>query len=153
QFLIGQSTRTGEAMPLWVWPAHGGAPHRLGDVSAQEAAWSPVAPLIAFARDYKLFTVKTDGTDLREIGNFSSAPRSLVWSPDARELRFTQTDLTKGTDEIWEISADTHKQRRLFTNVRKEIHESSGAWAGDGHYFLFTAGSDSHLNLAVDTLS
>ena len=153
QFLIGQWARTGEAMPVWVWPSHGGAPHRLGDVSAQEAAWSPVAPLIAFARDYKLFTVKADGTDLREMGSFSSAPRSLVWSPDAKELRFTQTDLTKGTDEIWEISADTRQLRRLFTHVSKEIHEASGAWAADGRYFLFTAGSDSHLNLAVDTLS
>lgn len=153
QFLIGSTTRSHEPMPVWVWPAHGGAPHRLGDVAAQEAAWSPAGNLIAFVKEYKLFTVRTDGADLREIGSFTSAPHSLVWSPDGKRLRFTQIDLGRGTDEIWEISVDGQDVRQSFLNEKKEAHQGSGVWAKEGSYFLFVAGSDSHLNLAVDTLS
>jgi DNA-binding winged helix-turn-helix (wHTH) protein/Tol biopolymer transport system component len=153
QFLIGASPRTGEPMPVWLWSTHGGAPHRLGDVSAQEAAWAPTGNLIAFVRADKLFTVKSDGTDLREIGSFGSAPHSLVWSPDAKSLRFTQTDLALGTDEIWEIAADGGAPQRVFSQAGRGLHETSGAWAEGGRYFLFTAGSDSQINLAVDTVS
>jgi Tol biopolymer transport system component/DNA-binding winged helix-turn-helix (wHTH) protein len=153
QFLVGQFAHAGEAMPVWVWPAHGGAPHRLGDVSAQEAAWSPAGNLIAFSRDYRLFVVKADGTGVQTIGTFTSTPHALVWSPDGKRLRFTKTDLAEGSDEIWEVSAEGRELRQLFVNKRQEMHESSGAWAQLGRYFLFTAGSDSHLNLAVDTLS
>lgn len=153
QFLVGQFTHAGEAMPVWVWPAHGGAPHRLGDVSAQEAAWSPAGNLIAFSRDYKLFVVRADGSGVQTIGTFTSTPHALVWSPDGKRLRFTKTDPAEGSDEIWEVSAEGHGLRQLFANKKQEMHESSGAWAQLGRYFLFTAGSDSHLNLAVDTLS
>lgn len=151
QFVIGPAGHPGEPMPLWLWPAHGGAPHRLGDVSAQEAAWSPSGNLIALAKGYRLLTVKPDGTSVHEIGNFSSAPHSLVWSPDARTLRFTQTDMATATDEIWEISSDGRGLRLLFSDQTRRLHEASGSWA-EG-YFLFTAGADSRLNRAVDTLS
>jgi len=48
QFLIGQLTHRGEETPLWLWPVQGGAPRRLGDVTAQEAVWSPTGDQIAF---------------------------------------------------------------------------------------------------------
>jgi|SRR5690348_162600 len=151
QFVIGPAGHPGEPMPLWLWPAHGGAPHRLGDVSAQEAAWSPAGNLIAFAKGSKLLTVKPDGAAVHEIGAFSSAPHALVWSPDAKTLRFTQTDAATATDEIWEISADGRGLRLLFSDQTRRLQEASGSWA-EG-YFLFTAGADSRLNRAVDTLS
>src|SRR5690349_19713654 len=125
QFVIGPAGHAGEPMPLWLWPAHGGAPHRLGDVSAQEAAWSPAGNLIAFAKGSKLLTVKPDGAAVHEIGAFSSAPHALVWSPDAKTLRFTQTDAATATDEIWEISADGRGLRLLFSDqTRSEEHTS-----------------------------
>ena len=150
-FVIGPAGRPGEAMPLWLWPAHGGAPHRLGDVSAQEAAWSPAGNLIAFARGYGLFTVKPDGNGLHQIGGFSSIPHSLVWSPDAKTLRFTQTDLGKATDEIWQVSPDGSGLHLIFSDQTRRLHEASGSWTE--RYFLFTAGADPHLNRAVDTTS
>lgn len=151
QFVIGPAGRPGEAMPLWLWPAHGGAPHRLGDVWAQEAAWSPAGNLIAFARGYGLFTVKPDGSSLRQIGSFSSVPHSLVWSPDAKTLRFTQTNSNKGTDEILQVSPDGRDLRESFANQKQRLHEASGSWTSG--YFLFTAGADPHLNRAMDTAS
>ena len=151
QFVIGPAARSGEPMPLWLWPAHGGAPHRLGDVSAQEAAWSPAGNLIAFTRGDKLFTVRPDGSGIREIGDFSAVPHSLVWSPDAKSLRFTETDPSKAGDEIWTISSEGRALHLVFSDGAQHLHEASGSW--DAGYFFFTAGSDSYMNRAVDTAS
>jgi Tol biopolymer transport system component/DNA-binding winged helix-turn-helix (wHTH) protein len=152
QLLIAPFTHSREAMPLWVWPAHGGAPHRLGDVTATDAVWSPTGLLIAFARDDKLFIARPDGTQVREIATFSSPPHSLVWSPDGETLRFTESSANNASDEIWQITADGRNLRRPLDNER-DTHEVGGTWADQGRYFLFTAGLNSHVTLAVDTLS
>jgi Tol biopolymer transport system component/DNA-binding winged helix-turn-helix (wHTH) protein len=152
QFLIAPFAPAPEAVPVWVWPAHGGAPHRLGDVTAQEAAWSSTSNLIAFDKGNKLFTVKPDGTQVREIATLRSTPYSFVWSLDGKTLRFTVSSPEKATDEIWEISAVGQGLHTLHEEAG-DTHEVAGAWASRGQYFLFTAGADSHVSVAVDTLS
>lgn len=152
QFLIAAFSRGHDAMPVWLWPAHGGAPHRLGDVTATEAVWSPSGSVIAFAKGSALFTVKPDGTQVRQIGTFSSQPHSLVWSPDGRAVRFTVSSLNNLTDEIWEISITGQNLHKPLPDV-SEAHETGGVWLGGKKYFLFTAGLNSHVTLAVDTLS
>ena len=47
QLLIGPAIGEDNLIPVWIWPAHGGVPHRLGDVIASEAVWSPAGDLIA----------------------------------------------------------------------------------------------------------
>lgn len=151
--LIGPYPREGEDVPVWVWPAHGGTPHRLGDVYGREAAWSPDGKAIAFLRENKIFTVHTDGSALHELGNSATPMHALVWSPNGASLRFTQTHPERGTDEIWEVNLNGSNLHKLDVTTGVDTHASAGTWLGDGKYFLFTAGSDSHLNLAVDTLS
>ncbi|HUI75830.1 MAG TPA: winged helix-turn-helix domain-containing protein [Candidatus Acidoferrum sp.] len=152
QLLIAPFSHIREAMPLWLWPAHGGAPHRLGDVTATEATWSPAGQLIAFAREDKLFVVRPEGTQMKEIASFSSPPHSLVWSPDGESLRFTVSSLNNRSDEIWEITKDGRNLHQPLGG-ETDTHELGGAWADHGRYFLFTAGLNSHVTLAVDTLS
>jgi Tol biopolymer transport system component len=55
QFLIGQLMHRGEATPLWLWPVQGGAPRRLGEIMAEEAAphslvWSPDGKRLRFTQ-------------------------------------------------------------------------------------------------------
>jgi Tol biopolymer transport system component/DNA-binding winged helix-turn-helix (wHTH) protein len=152
QLLIAPFSRSREEEPLWIWPAHGGAPHRLGDVTATEAVWSPTGVLIALARNSKLFTVRPDGSQEREIASFSNTPRYLVWSRDGKRLRFTVGNPHAATDEIWEITADGRDLHQP-ADLKSEAHEVGGAWAGQGRYFLFTAGLDSYVTRAVDTVS
>ena len=40
EFLIASFAVRGGLMPLWIWPAQGGAPRRVGEVLAYDAVWS-----------------------------------------------------------------------------------------------------------------
>jgi Tol biopolymer transport system component/DNA-binding winged helix-turn-helix (wHTH) protein len=153
QLLIGPFTFEGDEIPVWIWPAHGGVPHRLGDVIAREAAWSPLGDLIAIAQNNRLLTVHRDGSGMREVQKFSAAPHSLVWSGDGTKIRFTLSNLDRPSDEMWEVRANGGGLRRILPNVTGERHDTTGAWSSDERYFLFTGGSDSRLNLVMDSVS
>lgn len=153
QLLIGPFVHEDDQIPLWIWPAHGGVPHRLGEVLASDAAWSPIGNLIAFTRGDRLLTVRRDGSGVSELHKFVGRPHSPVWSEDGTRIRFTVTDLDKSTDEMWEIGVDGKDLRRILLNANTDTHDTTGAWANDDRYFLFTAGSDSHLSEVVDSVS
>ena len=46
---------------LWILPLPGGAPRRLGDLRAHDAAWSPDGKRIAYASGQDLFIAGEDG--------------------------------------------------------------------------------------------
>ena len=151
QFLIGQLTHSGEETALWLWPVQGGAPHRVGDVTAQEAVWSPKGDMIAYIQGESIQITDLEGGHSREVARFHPAPRSLVWSPDGRRLRFTQPDLSEGTDSMWEIGVDSTSLRAVLPEGQRGPHEGSGTWLAGGKYFAFSSGVDLRASLAVDT--
>jgi len=151
QFLIGQLTHRGEETALWLWPVQGGAPRRLGDVTAQEAVWSPVGDLIAYVQGESIQLTDAKGTHVRQVARFHPAPHALVWSPDGARLRFTQTNLLEGTDSMWEINLDGSSLRRVLPEGQHGPHEGSGTWLAGGKYFAFSSGVDLRAGLAVDT--
>jgi DNA-binding winged helix-turn-helix (wHTH) protein/Tol biopolymer transport system component len=151
QFLIGQFTHEGEETALWFWPVQGGAPRRVGDVMAKEAVWSPKGDMIAFVRGEIILITDTQGSEAREVARFKLAPHSLLWSPDGKRLRFTQSNLVEGTDSMWEIGIDGKSLRRVLPGEEGGPHEGSGTWLAGGTYFAFSTGQDLRANLAVDT--
>jgi Tol biopolymer transport system component len=151
QFLIGQLTHRGEETPLWLWPVQGGAPRRVGDVTAQEAVWSPSGEMIGYVQGESIQITDAEGNHPREVARFHPAPHSLLWSPDGMRLRFTQTDLAEGTDSMWEIGVDGTSPRRVLPEGQRGPHEGSGTWVGGGNYFAFSSGVDLRASLAVDT--
>jgi DNA-binding winged helix-turn-helix (wHTH) protein/Tol biopolymer transport system component len=151
EFLIGQLTHRGEATPLWLWPVQGGAPRRVGELMAEEAVWSPKGDQIAFLDGESIKISSTQGEAVREIARFHPAPRSLVWSPDAKRLRFTQMEPSLGTDSMWEIATDGSSLRRVLPEGQRGPHEGSGTWLDGGKYFAFSSGVDLRASLAVDT--
>jgi DNA-binding winged helix-turn-helix (wHTH) protein/Tol biopolymer transport system component len=151
QFLIGQLTHEGEETALWTWPVQGGAPRRIGDVMAKEAVWSPQGESIAFLHDETILISDSEGGHVREVARFQSAPHSLLWSPDGKRLRFTQSNLVEGTDSMWEIGTDGKSLRRVLPGEQGGPHEGSGTWLEGGNYFAFSTGQDLRANLAVDT--
>jgi DNA-binding winged helix-turn-helix (wHTH) protein/Tol biopolymer transport system component len=153
QFLIGQLTHWGEDTALWLWPVQGGAPRRVEDVTAQEAVWSPTGDFIAYIQGNTIEITDTEGRNGREVANFHPAPHALVWSPDGKRLRFTQTDLAEGTDSIWEIGVDGRHVQRVMPEEKRGPHEGSGTWLASGQYFIFSSGVDPRASLAVDTLA
>ncbi|HEY6126700.1 MAG TPA: winged helix-turn-helix domain-containing protein [Candidatus Acidoferrum sp.] len=153
QLLIGPFTHEGESIPLWIWPAHGGVPHRLGDVTASAAAWSPNGKLIAYTQGNRLLTIGGDGSNNKELQKFLGYPHSLVWSGDGAKIRFTVTDLNNATDDMWEIESDGKGLRRVLPPSARDMHDATETWSGDDRYFLFTRGSDSHISQVVDSVS
>ena len=151
QFLIGQLTHRGEETALWLWPVQGGAPRRLGDVIAQEAVWSPAGNLIAYVHGESIELADPEGNRVRELARFHPAPHSLVWSPDGKRIRFTQTNLLEGTDSMWEIGLQQSVPRRVLPEGKHGPHEGSGTWLDGGKYFAFSSGVDRRASLAVDT--
>ena len=151
QFLIGQLTHRGEETALWLWPVQGGAPRRLGDVTAQEAVWSPNGDLIAYVQGESIQLTDAQGSHVRELARFHPAPHSLVWSPDGKRLRFTQTNLLESTDSMWEMDLDRSVPRRVLPEGQHGPHEGSGTWLAGGKYFAFSSGADLRASLAVDT--
>ena len=143
QLLIGPFTYEGGASPVWIWPAHGGVPHRLGDVLASEAVWSPTGDVIAIIQNNRLLTVHRDGSAIEELQGFPSSPHSPVWSADGKKLRFTIADRDRGIDEMWEAGSDGKNLRRVLPGAAGDRHDSTGVWSSEERYFLFTGGSDS----------
>ena len=151
QFLIGQLTHEGEETALWTWPVQGGAPRRIGDVMATEAVWSPKGESIAFLRGETILISDSEGGHVLEVARFQLPPHSLLWSPDGKRLRFTQSNLVEGTDSMWEIGTDGKSLRRVLPGQQGGPHEGSGTWLEGGNYFAFSTGQDLRANLAVDT--
>ena len=151
EFLIGELTHEGEETALWTWPVQGGAPRRVGDVMAKEAVWSPKGDFIAFIRGESIMISDSDGIRSWQVARFQPAPHSLLWSPDGKRLRFTQSNLAEGTDSMWEIGTDGKSLRRVLPGQEGGPHEGSGTWLAGGKYFAFSTGQDLRANLAVDT--
>jgi len=153
QLLIGPFQYQGEQIALWIWPAHGGVPHRLGEVTANDAAWSPAGNLIAYTQDNGLFVVRSDGSSSRELQKFAGQPHSPVWAGDGSKVRFTLSDANKSTDELWEIRADGTGLRRIFPANTHQTHDATGAWNNNQRYFLFITGADTRLDEVLDSAS
>jgi Tol biopolymer transport system component/DNA-binding winged helix-turn-helix (wHTH) protein len=133
--------RTGIAMsPLSAISVTGGtAPRRLGDIIAEDAAWSPDGQSIAFSRANEIDIAKADGSDSRKLAMLQGDPMYLRWSPDGKVLRFTfwpERTFLAGSSSIWEIARDGSNLRAVFPDWRVR-NDYGGTWTADGKYFLF----------------
>jgi Tol biopolymer transport system component/DNA-binding winged helix-turn-helix (wHTH) protein len=153
QLLLGSAGNQGDPVALWIWPAHGGVPHRLGDAVASDAAWSPGGDMIAYTEGGQLFTIKKDGSSSRELQKLPGLLHSPAWSGDGQKIRFTVSDREKSTDEMWEAAVNGTGLRRVLQRAPSDLHLATGTWNADQHYFLFTAGADSPFDQVTHSVS
>jgi len=123
--------------PLWEVPLPGGSAHRVGDVLAHDAAWSPDGKLIAYAKGNAILVIPSEGGASRKLVDLDSHARTLSWSPDMKVLRFTEESITGGSPSIWEVSAEGRNLHRLFSGWNETPAECCGDWSRDGKYFFF----------------
>ena len=121
-------------MPLWILPAPGGVPRRVGDVFGRDGAWSPNGQAIAYAKGNALYVCKPDGTEIRKLVAAPGPVRWPRWSPRGSVLRFTVGN-PGGWTSIAEVSADGGRPHALFP-VWKGVH-CCGNWTPDGEYYVF----------------
>ncbi len=144
------STRGGR-MDLYLLDLTGGDLRRLTDGRGfnEWPSWSPDGLTIAFAstRDgitkppgnghlqRDLYTIRSDGTDLRRLTNLAGFNGDPAWSPDGKRIAFG-SDRDGGFD-LFTMAADGSDQRPLT-----RLHQSGGRagyarWSPDGSRIVF----------------
>jgi DNA-binding winged helix-turn-helix (wHTH) protein len=121
---------------LWLVPANGGPPRRLGDIEAQDAAWSPDGKTIAFAQGQSLFLTDDRGNNPRKLAATPGRAFWLRWSPDGKRLRFTVKDPKVGTRTLWETRLDG-SPHQLLADWKDAGNLCNGIWSPDGKSYLF----------------
>jgi Tol biopolymer transport system component len=136
-----QVGETGSYGPLWVVPALGGSPRRLGEAVGQAAAWSPDGQMIVYANGHDLFLAKSDGAEPHKLVSASDNIYYPAWSPDGTVIRFnvgsyasTQRSLQSS---LWQVSANGTGLHPLFPAWHTAPTECCGIWTPDGKYFVF----------------
>jgi hypothetical protein len=74
---------------LWEMSLPSGARHRLGEVLADDAKWSPDARRLAYANGRSVFLANADGSAPRKLAELEGEAYLLAWSPDGGRLRFS----------------------------------------------------------------
>jgi Tol biopolymer transport system component len=106
-------------------------------------AWSPDGSRLLFTNsDYArfnsdLFSVRSDGTDLKQLTSGTGSEYAASWSPDGTRIAFTQYVEGVHDDEPWIVvmDADGTNQRTLLDlswNAFRPV------WAPDGSELYFT---------------
>jgi DNA-binding winged helix-turn-helix (wHTH) protein/Tol biopolymer transport system component len=137
EFLVGGRGDPSER-PLWVLPLPAGPPHRVGNILALDACWSPDGNHLAFVKGEDLFVAKPDRSEVRKLATLDSVAYWIRYSPDGTRLRFTVFTLS-GHPKDWdimEIGADGSGLRRL------PIHGCCGKWSVDGKYYFYQTDRD-----------
>src|SRR5215472_3984405 len=135
--LIATFERLDAPMRLWIWPVQGGAPRRIGDITARDAAWYPNGREIIYAGEEGIYLATTNGTTGRKFLSTEGRPGIFTWSPDGRFLRFTTWTGAASGSAMWEVHSDGTSLRHLLPGWITLPDECCGSWTPDGKYFLF----------------
>ena len=132
---------------LWVVPAVGGAPLRLGAVVAHDGAWSPDGKRIVFARREALFVAGSDGSNPRTLATTPGRAFWVRWSPDGARLRFTVVSPQGDTRSLWEVSAEGLGLRPVPLGRGEHDVDCCGEWSPDGRHFFFSRFRDNRADI------
>jgi Tol biopolymer transport system component/DNA-binding winged helix-turn-helix (wHTH) protein len=131
---------------LWLVPANGGPRQRLGDIQAQDAAWSPDGNTIAFAQGSNLFLTNDRGALPRKLATTPGRAFWLRWSPDGKVLRFTVNDTKTDVRTLWQADLPG-SIRQLFAGWKDRDYSCCGIWTPDGRFYLFLHFSEGQSEL------
>lgn len=124
-------------LPMSLTPVVGGPPRRVGNVIADDAAFSPDGERIFFNRPDGIYSCARDGSGLQRFVALPDRSRDLQWSKDGKRLRFTLDDSRANTTSIWEVSANGSNLHRVNLVAPNLDEQCCGRWSANGRYFLF----------------
>ena len=129
---------------IYVMNADGSDQRRLTHDSGQGGIfntlplWSPLGDVIEFEKsvngqNYDLWTVRPDGSDLRQVTSDGGSKRDVSWSPDGNRLLYTRSDASGG--RVFTVRLEGGPPTAL-TPV--EPNEPSPVWSPDGSQIAFS---------------
>ena len=102
--------------------------------------WSPDGRRIAFvSRDFYLYVVGADGSDLTEIAETRSQP---TWSPDGRRITFVKPEGSK--NHIYTTDPDGSNAQRVSPTEINLTWVQTMSWSPDGNEILYVGGDKFH---------
>ena len=132
---------------LWSLPIAGGSATRLTDplLEAARPDWSPRGDLVAFESyaggTFHIWTMKPDGSDLRQLTTGHGDDRDPRFSPDGTTIAFASDRAFNGSYDIWTVDVATGTlTQRTFDNTLEEFEP---AWSPDGASIAFVSGTSS----------
>jgi Tol biopolymer transport system component/DNA-binding winged helix-turn-helix (wHTH) protein len=142
------------AHELWVQPLPAGAPHRVGNIAASAACWTPDGMHIVYAYSpgitdrattrslmASITIVGKDGSEPHQLAKVSGVVRALRVSPDGRRIRFSVLPFpVSDSSSIWEMDADGKHIHALFPDWKESPYQCCGNWSADGDHYYFEAG-------------
>jgi Tol biopolymer transport system component/DNA-binding winged helix-turn-helix (wHTH) protein len=125
---------------LWVQPLPAGPPHRVGNIKALLAIWTPDAARIVYSNGDAIMIANKDGSEPHQLAKVPGLVFSVRFSPDNRRIRFDVTDTKTDSNSIWEMDANGKDIHPLFPNWKEPSFHCCGNWSPDGDYYYFQAG-------------
>ncbi len=135
------TSRTGN-LPLWAVPLVGGAPRKIGSLTANYAAFSPDGLKLALSKDDGIYLADRDGSNLHRIAATPAECRRVAWSPDGKLLRYTLWNTAAHRASIGEVSVRDGKMQPFLPGWKGSLGEFDGRWTTDGAYYIFLAVQD-----------
>lgn len=140
-FLLASFTVRDQEMPLWIQAVSGGAPHRLGNISASDADWLPDGKIV-YSNGSDFYEVSVDGRNPEKLLSGSGLVSWLAESPDGQTLRFSARNPNTLAQRIWTAAPVAHP----LATGGEGFPGCCGSWTPDGRYFVYSAGSGQNGN-------
>ncbi len=129
---------------LWSLPISGGTAKRLTDPLLEPArpAYSPKGDFVTFEAykggTFHIWTMKPDGSGLRQITQGHGDDREPQVSPDGKKIAFASDRGFHGSYDIWVVDLATGK---VSQTTSSDADEYEPAWSPDGSEVAFVSGA------------
>ena len=127
-------------LELWVQPLPAGTPHRVGNINALLATWTPDGSQIVYPVGDTIMMANKDGSEPHQLAKVSGIVFSIRYSPDGRRIRFDLTNPQTDSNSIWEMDANGKNIHPVFPGWKESAFQGGGNWSPDGDYYYFQAG-------------
>lgn len=146
ELLVGGFESPAAPAKLWAVPVPAGVPHKIGDVEARDASWSPDGKEIVCVSGTDLSIVQATGEGKHRIASLPGSGWRPKFSPDGNAIRLTIVDSETGDSSLWELATDGSNLHKLLPDWTGPHEECCGTWRPDGR-FIFQATRDGRTEL------
>jgi Tol biopolymer transport system component len=134
---------------LWTIPLNRVASTRLGNLAADDAAWSTNGEELVSVRGHEIWITSAKGTNEKKLTAMKGRPFSPRFSGDGQRIRFSVSDVETNTSALWEVEKDGSNLHQLLQGWSKAQTVCCGVWSNDGKSYIFQATQNSPTTITT----